>query len=49
MYEFIVNEEDYLASKADTVDQFMRLLVKHSRPGLQPVISICPMGKSSVS
>ncbi|WP_349727777.1 hypothetical protein [Peribacillus frigoritolerans] len=22
VYEFIVNEEDYLASKADTVDQF---------------------------
>ncbi|MFE4142055.1 hypothetical protein ACFX4I_09250 [Peribacillus sp. YIM B13472] len=34
VYEFIVNEEDYLASKADTVDQFMRLLVKHSPPRL---------------
>lgn len=34
VYEFIVYEEDYLASKADTVDQFMRLLVKHSPPRL---------------
>ena len=34
VYEFIVNEEDYLASKADTVDHFMRLLVKHSPPRL---------------
>ena len=34
VYEFIVYEEDYLASKAETVDQFMRLLVKHSPPRL---------------
>lgn len=34
VYEFIVHEEDYLASKAETVDQFMRLLVKYSPPRL---------------
>ncbi len=30
LYEYIVNEEDQLADKADSVDQFLQLLVTHS-------------------
>jgi hypothetical protein len=30
LYKFIVDTEDSLAEKADTVDEFQRLLLKHS-------------------
>ena len=30
IYEFIVKEEDFLALEAETADQFIKLLIKHS-------------------